>query len=269
MSEPVVIVDERDGILEVVLNRPHKLNAINQEMADRLFALALDFRGRDDLRVMLIRAKGKFFSAGTDLTDVSMPDLEGSSSRARTWYRAGVGSFHSMFDEFEAIEKPIVVAHHAACLGGALEMSLSCDFRFAAASARYALPEIQIGVIPGSGGTSRLTRLVGTHWARWIAMAGRSVDAQRALMIGLVHEVFPDDEFELQVRKFCEELAQLPREALSVSKLAIEFAADLDRHQGRNAERFANSILFLGREHNDLIARMREKLSANKTPAKA
>jgi enoyl-CoA hydratase len=258
MTDPVLLVDERGGILEIVFNRPQKLNAINQEMADRLFALALDFRARDDLRVMLIRATGKYFSAGTDLTDVGMPDPQDSSSRART----------SMFDEFEAIEKPIVVAHHAACLGGALEMSLSCDFRLAAASARYALPEIQIGVLPGSGGTSRLTRIVGPHWARWMAMVGKSVDSQRALMIGLVHDVFPDDEFDARVWSFCEELTRLPREALSASKLAIELVADLDRQQARNVERLTNSVLFLGREHKDLVAAMRQKLSAGKGSGK-
>ena len=261
MSEPQLLKSDSDGILEIVLNRPEKYNAITNEMADGLFDAVIELRERDDLRVMLIRANGRYFSAGTDLTNVGMPDPEGSSSRARTWYRSGRGSFHSMFDEMEAVEKPIVVAHQGPCLGGGFEMSLSCDFRLAAASARYGMPEVDIGVIPGSGGTSRLTRQVGAHWARWLVLAGESIGAERALAVGLVHDVYADDVFEERVRAFCKKLAGLPREAAAIAKLTIEMTADLDRQQARNAERLANSVLFLGDEHKDLIAALRAKLS--------
>ena len=264
MAEPALLVDEKDGILEVTLNRPDKYNAINLEMADGLAQAADDLRERDDLRLLLIKAKGRYFTAGTDITDVTMPDPKGSSSRVRNWYRAGRGSFHTMFDELEAIEKPVVVAHQGACLGGGLELSLSCDFRFAATSAYYRMNEIDIGCIPGSGGTSRLTRLVGAHWARWFVMAGEAVSSERALAIGLVHDVIPDETFEQQVRAFCEKLAKRPPETLGIAKLTIELSADLDRQQARNAERIGNSILFLGDEHRDLIAAMRTRLGKNK-----
>jgi enoyl-CoA hydratase len=264
MAEPALLRAETAGILELTFNRPDKYNAINLEMADGLAQAAVDLRERDDLRLLLIKAKGRYFSAGTDITDISMPDPKGSSSRARTWYRAGRGSFHTMFDELEAIEKPIVVAHQGNCFGGGLELSLSCDFRFAAASASYRMNEIDIGVIPGSGGTSRLTRLVGPHWARWFIMAGELVSAERALAIGLVHNVFPDETFDQQVRAFCEKLANRPPETLAIAKLTIELSADLDRQQARNAERLGNSILFLGDEHRDLIAAMRARLTKSK-----
>ena len=265
MSEPSLLRQDRDGILEVIFNRPDKYNAINQEMADGLLEAALDFRDRNDLRVMLIRAKGRYFCAGTDLTDIDMPDPRGSFSRARTWYRTGRGSFHSLFDELEAIEKPVVVAHQGPCLGGGFELSLSCDFRLAADSARYRMPEIDIGVIPGSGGTSRLTRIIGPHWTRWFVMAGESASAERALAMGLVHDVYPDDVFESRVQAFCEKLAGLPPEAMAIGKLTIEMATDLDRQQARNAERMGNSMLFLGDEHKDLIAKLRARLSKART----
>src|SRR5262249_42963148 len=158
---------------------------------------------RADLRVLLIRAKGTYFSAGADMSGGMAPEFDGSSMAFRQWYR---GTFHPIFDAFEAVEKPVVVAHHGPCLGGALEMSVSCDFRLAAESARYALPEINLGVIPGSGGTSRLTRLVGPHWTRWLAMAGESVNAEEALRMGLVHKVYPDARFEAEVWAFCQKL---------------------------------------------------------------
>lgn len=265
MTEPVLLVSERDHILEVVLNRPEKYNALNIEMADRLFDASRIFAERRDLRVMLIRANGNYFSAGADLNGGLLPDpQETSPSGFRRSYRTRPTSLHPLFDELEAIEKPIVVAHHAPCLGGALEMSLSCDFRLAAQSAHYSLPETSIGALPGSGGTSRLTRLVGPHWARWLIMANLPVDAERALMIGLVHDVYPDDVFEQRTWEFCLHLAKQPTETVAAAKLAIELVADLGRAQGRNVERLAVSSLVMGEEHRSLLAAMRAKLEKRK-----
>lgn len=262
MTTPHLLVETLGPVLQLTLNRPEKYNAITLAMGDAMFDAIRTFAADPALRVLLIRATGKYFSAGADFTDITMPDPQGSSSAARTWYRNGRGSFHPMFDEIEALEKPVVIAHHAACLGGALEMSLSCDFRLAARSARYSLPEIEtIAALPGSGGISRLTRIVGPHWARWLAMAAKSIDAERALAIGLVHEVFEDDTFDAGVMDFCNKLASLPPEALALTKLAIELASDLDRQQARNVERIANSMLFVGDEHRDQIASMRAKLT--------
>lgn len=265
MTSPHLLIETIGPVLQLTLNRPEKYNAITLAMADGIFDALRGFAADPALRVLLIRANGKYFSAGSDFTDITMPDPQGSSSAARTWYRSGRGSFHTMFDEFEALEKPVVVAHHAPCLGGALEMSLSCDFRLASRSARYSLPEIEtIAALPGSGGVSRLTRIVGPHWARWLAMAAQSIDADRALAIGLVHEVFADDAFDTGVMTFCNKLASLPPEALALTKLAIELATDLDRQQARNVERIANSMLFVGAEHQERIAAMRQRLGGSK-----
>ena len=262
--EPDLLKSEKGAVLEVVMNRPAKYNAMNRAIANGINDAVAEFRDRNDLRVLLIRANGKYFSAGADLTDLTRQDSHGSSSVERNWYRQGPTSFHPMFDEMEAIEKPIVVAHQGPCFGGAFEMSVSCDFRFGAASATYRMPEIDIGCLPGSGGTSRLTRLIGPHWARWFVLAGETATAQQALSMGLLHDVYPDDEFEERVRKFCDKLASLPPEAVALSKLTIELTADLDRQQARNVERLSNSILFLGDEHKNLIAAMIERLSRKK-----
>jgi enoyl-CoA hydratase len=265
MTEPVLLVSERDNILECVLNRPGKYNALNVELADRLFDASQEFSARRDLRVMLIRANGKYFSAGADLHGGLFPDPdEKSPSGFRRSYRTRPTSLHPLGDEFEAIEKPIVVAHHGPCLGGALELSLCCDFRLAAKSARYALPETAIGALPGSGGTSRLTRIVGPHWARWFIMANLPMDADRAQMAGLVHDVYPDEEFEQRVWEFCVNLAKQPPETVAAAKLAIELVADLERGQARNVERLAVSSLVFGSEHRELLAAMRAKLEKGK-----
>jgi enoyl-CoA hydratase/carnithine racemase len=156
---------------------------------------------------------------------------------------------HRIYDEMEAIEKPIVVAHHATCVGGGLELSLSCDFRLAAKSASYAFPEGKMGVLPASNGVSRLARVIGPHWARYLIMANIPADADRALIMGLVHEVFPDESFEEDVMRFCRHLAQQNGEQMGTAKIAIELAHDVGLAQARNVERLANSALMLNPDY--------------------
>jgi enoyl-CoA hydratase/carnithine racemase len=259
--EDHLLTSVKDSVLELAFNRPDKLNAISDAMVNGLRDAVQRFADQRELRVMLIRSNGPYFSAGMQLSADISPEVGGSTLDGRHWYR---NKFHKLFDEFESIEKPIVVAHQGPCLGGALEMSLSCDFRLASESARYGLPEIDIGALPGSGGVSRLTRVAGPHWARWLVMAGEQVSAEQALNMGMVHAVYPDADFASRVEAFCAKLARQPYEVLGLAKLSIELAADLDRTQARNVERIANSILFTGAEHKALVAAFMERQAAKR-----
>jgi enoyl-CoA hydratase/carnithine racemase len=263
MTESALLTQEIGPILQLTLNRPAKHNALNEAIFRGLAQGLETFIARPDLRVMLIRAQGKYFSAGADLAQQPLPEMHGSSSAMRTWYRRELNGMLALYHELEATEKPIVVAHHATCIGGGLELSLSCDFRLAASSARYAFPEGNFGSLPASGGVSRLTRLVGPHWARWLIMANRPIDAADALSIGLVHEVYPDDEFDTRVMQFCEHLCRQPPEFMAMCKVAIELAADLESAQARNLERLANSVLTLGKEHEELLAAWKARFSGS------
>jgi len=258
-------VTERDGLFEVTFNRPDKYNALSDGMVEGLRGAIDTFGSRRDLRVMLVRAAGKYFTAGVEISPGISPDVGESTLDGRAWYRK---KYHTLFDEFEAVEKPIVAAHQGPCLGGGLELSLSCDFRLAAKSARYGLPEIDIGALPGSGGVSRLTRIVGPHWARWLVMAGEQVSADEALQMGFVHAVYGDEEFDARVREFCAKLIRQPYEVLGLAKLSIELAADLDRSQARNVERIANSMLFTGAEHKTLVRAFLERQAAKRKARK-
>lgn len=248
MAEPIVLKSERDGILELVLNRPDKLNALNLETLDIIRASVEELRLRPELRVMLIRAKGRYFSAGADLTAYQDSPNDKSGMATRSWFRREMGGMQTLWQEMELVEKPIVVAHHAMCVGGGLEMSLSCDFRLASASAGYWFPEMKMAMVPASGGISRLTRLCGLHWAKWMVLANQRVDAQRALTMGLVHEVYPDETFEEQVWAFCRQLASYPPEVTALAKMSIEMAADMDSASARQLERIVYSNLMAGDE---------------------
>ena len=261
---PHLTTAEEGAILIATLNRPDKLNALSGQMMG-LFETALHrFRDTAAFKVMLIRATGRYFSAGADMrggNDYAQPN---TASAIRERHRLQLHGMHRIYDEMEAIEKPIVVAHHATCLGGGLELSMSCDFRLAAKSARYGFPEGKFGVLPASNGVSRLTRLVGTHWARYIIMANLPVDADRALMMGLVHEVYPDETFADDVMRFCRHLAEQNGEQMGAAKIAIEMARDLGLAQARNVERMANSALMLNPEYLAGIARYIEGIGGKK-----
>jgi enoyl-CoA hydratase len=241
-DRPHARIEEADGILTVVLDRDAKLNAISPQITEVLWAVVREVAARDDLRALVITAVGRYFSAGIDLRAPSVTTV----ARDGREFRANYRQHHLLYDEMEAVEKPVVLAAQGPCLGAGVEMACSVDFRFAAQGARFQLPEVGLGTIPGSGGTSRLTRLVGPHWGKWMAMAGRSVDAAQALTIGLVHEVFPDEGFHAAVHDRVREIVALPAEALGATKLAVDMVAEVDRGTARHIERLANTHLILG-----------------------
>lgn len=248
----------RDGaVLIYTIDRQAKRNAINRTMFEALTEAAHDFAADPELRVMLIESEGTYFSAGFEIADLTPAGPGEGPTGFRRRYRAAAR--HDLYDFFEAIEKPIVVAHQGPCVGAGLEMSLSCDFRLASSAARYSLPELNTGMIPGSGGTSRLVRTIGAHWARWLIMANNPMEAAQAHTVGLVHDVYPEESFREQVYAFCQKIAQHPPEMMGSAKLAIEMARDLDRGQGRNVERLINSSLSGREEQQELLGRMRER----------
>jgi enoyl-CoA hydratase len=245
-GEPL-LVTERGGVLTVTLNRPEKLNAIDLAVSQALDEATWRFGDREDLRVMVITGTGRYFCAGLDISDEGQEGrraFEGDTDTAIAARRKYRQRHHVLHDEMENIEKPIIVAAQGPCLGLGLEMAASCDFRFCTPSAHFGLPEVgRLGVIAGSGGISRVTRLVGPHWSKWISMAGRNVDAETALRIGLVHEIHPDDELMTRVLAFADELVQVPADALGVAKLTIDLCTAEDREKTRHIERLGVASL--------------------------
>ena len=252
MSDQIRRTDA-DGIMTLTFTRDAKLNAVSPERLDVMRAAVTDFAEQDQHRVLVITAEGRFFTAGIDIGRLEGGDTHNTNSGINL--RRGYRRLHLLFDELEAIEKPVIHAAQGPCFGVGVELAASCDFRLAAARATYALPEIiNLAVIAGSGGVSRVTRLIGPHWARWIAMAPETVDANKAMIMGLVHEIYPDDTFAEDVQAFARKLASLSGEALGLAKLAIDAAEAGDRISARNFDRVANSLLINSQEHHDKIA---------------
>jgi enoyl-CoA hydratase/carnithine racemase len=244
-NSPDVRRSDEDGVVTLTFTRDRKLNALSGPMLGALRDAVRDLAANDDLRALVITAEGRYFSAGIDMASLDPdPGLteEGEFSGLRL--RSGLRALHDLLDSLERIEKPVIHAAQGPCLGLGLEIAVSCDFRLASTRTSYSLPEIpKLGVLAGSGGISRLTRLVGPHWARWIAMASRPVSADQALQIGLVHEVHPETDFAGAVKAFAAELTRSSREALALAKVTIDAAVGADRESARSFDRVANTML--------------------------
>lgn len=246
-------LEESDGIVTVTFTRDDKRNAVSRPMFDLIDQAVAALEERDEVRVMVIRSEGRYFTSGVDISTMQGNLGEGTDgvvrgSNMRRDYRKQAN--HDLFDRLEQVEKPVVMAIHGPCLGVGVEMGSSCDFRLATTNATFSLPEVpNLAVIPGSGGISRLTRLVGPHWAKWMAMAAEPITAERALAIGFVHAVYAPEEFDAAVLAFATKLAGLPREAVGVAKVTIDAAAEVDRRTARELDRMAQTVLFSSPEY--------------------
>lgn len=251
MSEVVRRHDE-GGVITVTFTREAKLNAVNLEMLEALEQAADDLYWRDEHKVLVITAEGRYFTAGRDMAEVDVgvdqaEDYVPDSHVRRTYRTVGKQDF---FDFLETIEKPIVMAVQGPCMGIGVEMSASCDFRLASDEAWFSLPEVpNLALIPASGAISRLTRQIGQSWLKWMAMAGQRIDAQQALAIGYVQAVYPAATFADDVQAFARHLASLPGEAMGVAKLTINAAEHVDRRMARDLDRIVQTSLFRNPEH--------------------
>jgi enoyl-CoA hydratase len=236
---------QKDGnVATLTLSRPDRLNAWNREMRDELAAAMREIVADDDLRALVITGDGRAFSAGEDVR--GMAGLAEAGTRA---FRRVVRGIHNVFDEIEAIEIPVIAAINGVAAGGGLELALSCDFRIAAESAKLGFPENNVGLIPGSGGCSRLVKLIGLPRAKRLVMTGEMIVADAALDIGLVEQVVADDALMETALGFARRLAARAPQAVGLAKLVLNACANVDPDTGRNFERLGQSVLKKTEDH--------------------
>ena len=217
------------SVAVVTLNRPEVLNALNEETMKELGSAMSECKQDGTVRVVILTGVGdKAFIAGADINEFV------GKSPAMIMNFAELG--HNVVRIMETMGKPIVAAVNGYALGGGLEISMACDMRFASDKARFGQPEILLGLIPGMGGTQRLSRLVGIGLARELIMSGEQVTAQRAYEIGLVNRVFPAEQLMEETKKFAQRLAGLPPFALRMAKYAINYGYDLALENANSLE---------------------------------
>src|SRR3979409_1519221 len=183
-----LLVERRERVAIVTINRPEKRNALNIKTRAEGAAALEELRGDDSVGVVVITGAGdKAFIAGADIAEFA-----GRTALAQRAVMVG----RSLFTAFDTFPKPIIAMVNGYCLGGGCEVALACDIRIASESASFGQPEINLGIIPGGGGTQRLPRLVGEGKSIELILTGEIVDAQTAFAIGLVNHVVPADQLE-------------------------------------------------------------------------
>ncbi|MEM3512637.1 MAG: enoyl-CoA hydratase-related protein [Thermoplasmata archaeon] len=238
-------VEKKDGKCLVAINRPEKLNALSSELLKELECAFYEACCDEGVGVLVITGIGKAFVAGADISEMK----EFGSVEAEQYSLQG----QKVFGMLEKMEIPVIAAINGYALGGGLELALSCDFRIASENALLGLPEITLGLVPGFGGTQKLTRIVGIAKAKQMIMLGERINAAEALQLGLVHRVVKPEELEKEVDALAGKLLGLGRVALKTAKYLMNASLDLPLQEGLNMEARAFALLFSGREAKEGI----------------
>ncbi|HML38370.1 MAG TPA: enoyl-CoA hydratase-related protein [Bacillota bacterium] len=210
----------KDGIAFVTVNKPKSLNALSNEVLDELYDAFTTVNNDSDVKAAILTGEGKAFVAGADISEmVNLTTLEG---------RAMMIKGQKVMNLIETIEKPVIGAINGFALGGGCELAMACDIRIASEAAKFGQPEVNLGIIPGFGGTQRLPRLVGKGMGKYLIMTAEMIDAQEAYRIGLVEKVVPAEELMGTAEKVARTIMSKAPIAISAAKLAINNGIGLD-----------------------------------------
>jgi enoyl-CoA hydratase/carnithine racemase len=222
------------GVAVLTLQREEKLNALSSALEAELLETLLDEAVRDSRCIVFVGA-GKAFSAGADINEFRDSD---PASIARYYAETG-----DVYEHIAALRVPTIAAIHGWCLGGGLELALAVDFRIADESATFGLPEVALGILPSSGGTHRLVRMLGPAKAKELMLLGRRFDAEEARRLGLATEVVPAGRALVRSLEIGRELAELPPLAVQTAKQAADVMLEASREAGMLIERLAYAAL--------------------------
>lgn len=228
MAYKNIIVEKKDGIGFVKINRPKVLNALNQETIKEITKAVLELENDSKIKVAVITGEGKAFIAGADISAMAnMTVLE-----AKEFAELG----HNMLNTFEKSRLPIIAAVNGFALGGGCETLMACDIVIAGKSAKIGQPEINLGISPGFGGTQRLPRLVGRMKAKELLLTGRNLSADEALNIGLANMVVDDDKLMEETEKLAGKIAGKSSVQTSFIKALVNKGADIDLNSANALE---------------------------------
>ncbi len=224
-----VAYEKQEQVATIVLNRPESLNALNTALLTEL-RTALEYAEADTaVRVLVITGAGdKAFCAGVDVAEI----VEKSPEEARAfsqWVQA-------IFTIIEELKKPVIAKINGFCLGGGLELAMACDFRIASDTSRFGLPEVNLAIIPGGGGTQRIPRLIGKTKALELLMTGSPIDAAEAFRLTLVNEIVPADNLEKKVDEFVQKLLEKSPVTLGILKAAANKGLEMNLEQALRYE---------------------------------
>ena len=234
-----VRLEVEGGIGTIRLDRP-PMNALNVEIQDALQVAAVEAAARRDVSAVIVYGGEKVFAAGADIKEMQTMSYTDMVDRS--------AALQAAFSAVARIPKPTVAAVTGYALGGGCELALTCDFRVAGENAMFGQPEVLLGIIPGGGGTQRLSRLIGPSRSKDIIFTGRFVSAEEALRIGLVDEVVAPEDVYAAARRRVERYVSGPAYAIRAAKEAINHGLEVDLETGLEIERMQFAGLFATRD---------------------
>lgn len=246
-----ILVEKRESVAILTINRPDKLNALSSKVhAEGVDALE-KLRKDSEIRVLVITGAGeKSFIAGADIGEFAG---QTPITQRNLFYEK------TFFNSIDTFPKPVIAMINGFCLGGGCELALACDIRTASEKARFGQPEINLGIIPGGGGTQRLTRLVGEGKSMEIILTGDMIDAPTALQLGLVNHVFSVEELEAKTMEMANKIAEKSPIALQMAKEAVKLASRSNLDEGLRREVDLFAICFSTEDKQEGVAAFLEK----------
>ena len=246
-----IAVEKRGPVAVLTINRPDKLNALNSQVHQEGVAALDEFRTDESVRVLVITGAGeKSFIAGADIGEFKgkTPVTQRATFQER-----------SLFNVIDSFPKPVIAMVNGFCLGGGNELALACDLRVCSPNAKFSQPEINLGIMPGGGGTQRLTRLVGEGRAMEMMLSGDMIDAETAHRFGLINHVYEPDELEARTMELANKIAEKAPIALQLVKEAVKFASRSNLDEGLRREVDLFAICFSTEDKEEGVAAFLEK----------
>lgn len=229
MNYQTILFEVKDAVAQITINRPDKLNALNAQAKSELRDVLEQCKINDAVSVVILTGAGeKAFVAGTDIKELT----ELNTETGKVFSQGG----QSVFDLVENLGKPVIAAVNGYALGGGMELALACHIRIAAENARFGQPEVNLGVIPGYGGTQRLARLVGTGKAMELILTGDPIGAQEAWRIGLVNQVVPLPELMSTANAMAQKIASKGQLAIRMALKAVNMTQETTLTDGQALE---------------------------------
>jgi enoyl-CoA hydratase len=250
-----LLYEKADGIGIVTINRPESLNALNGEVFTELYELFQEIEHDAEVRVVILTGSGqKAFVAGSDIVEMQPQ----SSVEVNSF----VEEVRKASDRIYNLSKPTIAAINGYALGGGCELAMCCDLRIASEKARFGQPEINLAVIPGGGGTQRLTRLIGMTRAKELLYTGDMIDAQTALSMGLVNKVVPLDSLMNEAKEMAKKLLTKSGRILSLIKTAVNSGANMSLPDALDLEAQCFALCFATEDQKEGMKAFMEKRKA-------
>lgn len=229
MSYRNLLLEQKGPLTILKINRPDKLNALNGEIIDELQTAFTLFKNDDSVKAIIITGSGeKAFVAGADISELNKLDMISAKSFAEKG--------QSVFNLIESMDKPVIAAVNGFALGGGCELALACHIRIASENAKFGQPEVNLGIIPGYGGTQRLAGLINTGRAMEYILTGDIIDSSEAFRLGIVSHVYPQTELLARAEEMANIIISKARHAVRLAIKAVTATKDIPQREGMNYE---------------------------------